>query len=595
MSRYFSSIKRYSWVILACVLLTSLIGYFVTRATPQVYQATSVLFVDSGAPGTTYQGGPTASDNITRALGYSAEILTLSTMQNVINADPQLKAHYKASDLLIDVVPTTSTTAPTITLLATAQKPAYDVLMANDVATTFANMIQTAAQQQLDSQRKNLEAQLTTYQQQETSLEGKLAATPNTDPHYAVYNVQLQDAIHSEQTVQGQLLLLPPTASLKGDVNVVQLATPSSVVASTKNIIILAATAGIGLLLGILIMFLLIFLDNRVNTEDQVTGKLGMAYLGSLSANKSIQDNGVVGSPQTLQEAADICANLHLTNTVGGQWQAPQGAVLLVTSNQAAEGRTTLATAIASTMAQSGKNVVIIDGNLRQPSTHLVFNLNSNVGLSNILRGTGREPIDDAMQRTKFPNLWLLAGGSAINNPVALLEQRFPYVLSQLRSKVDVVVIDGPPLLSGAEANVLAAQVDGVALVVDTKVDKVPLLMRAKQMLTTLTHTPVGIVMNRVPQRKHNQYYAAATPMPTVNINNGQLALPAYNRNGSEADGRQPSTFMIGGPNFIPSSPNRLSSLPSISTTPGRTTVSPLYSENNNSDRTQKPHSPSAQ
>jgi len=559
---------------------------------PQVYQVSSVLFVQSGAPGTTYPGGPTASDNITKALGYSAEILTLSTMQNVINADPKLKAHFTPADLLIDVVPTTSTTAPTITILATAKKSEDAVLIANDVATTFANMVQSNAQQQLDSQRKNLESQLTTYQQQETALETKIAATPNTDPHYAVYNVQLQDVIHSEQTVQGQLILLPPTASLKGDVNVVQLATPSAVQPSTKNIIIIAATAGIGLLLGILIMFLLIFLDNRLHTEDQVTGKLGIAYLGSITNNKQIQEGGVTSSPTTLQEAADICANLRLTNTMGGLWQAPQGAVLLVTSNQAAEGRTTLAIAIANTLAQSGNNVALIDGNLRQPSTHLAFKLAANFGLSDLLRGTGREPIDDAMQRTKYPNLWLLSGGTAITNPVTLLEQRFPFILSQLRSKVDVIVIDGPPLLDGAEANVLASQSDGVALVVDTRVDKVPLLMRAKEMLTTLTHTPVGVVMNRVPSRKRNRYYAAAKPN-IVAID--RQAMHPYNGNGvSGVDNKQGSSIMIAGQGIVPSSPNRPLALPSISSTPGRTSVSPLYAENN-SDRTQRPHSPTAQ
>ena len=165
--RHFSSIKRYGWVVLVCLLLTTITGYLVTRKLPQVYQVSSVLIVQSGAPGTTYQGGPTASDNMTRALSYSAQILTRSTMQNVINADPKLKAHnFTADDLLIDVVPSTATTAPTITILASANSPSDAILIANDVATTFANMVQANAQQQLDTQRKNLQTQLTGYQQQ---------------------------------------------------------------------------------------------------------------------------------------------------------------------------------------------------------------------------------------------------------------------------------------------------------------------------------------------------------------------------------------------------------------------------------------------
>jgi len=594
LNRYFPSIKRYSWVILVCVLLATLIGFVITRVIPPAYQVSSVLLVQSGAPGTTYTGGPTASDNLTKALTYSAQILTRSTMQYIVTTDPRLtQRKYSPNDLLLDVVPTPSTTAPTISILVTAKTSSDAVMIANDVANGFASLIQANAQQQLDTQRKNLQGQLTTYQQQEKTLYGQLSSTPNTDPHYNVYQAQLQDATNSAHGIQAQLLVLPPTASLKGDVAVVQSATPDDVQPGAKALLILAVTAGVGLLLGLLIMFLLIFLDNRLTSEDQVKGKLDLAYLGGISNDKAIQTSGAANSPTTMQEVADICANLRLTGIMPGQWRAPQGAALLVTSNQAAEGKTTIATAIATVLAQSGNNVAVVDGNLRQPSTHLAFGMGTNFGLSELLRGTGRESVDDAVQRTKVPNVWLLTAGTVIANPATLLEQRFPFILAQLRKKVDVVVIDGPALFNGAEASVLASQVDGVALVVDTRVDKVPLLLRSKELLTSLSRTPAGVIMNRLSARRRNRYYAVASPR--IANPESRVSVQPYNgySNGSENGNGQSPSIMIPGPAFVPAAPSRSPlSLPGI--VPSRPPMTPLPAPDG-SDVAQKPQSPSAQ
>lgn len=91
-----------------------------------------------------------------------------------------------------------------------------------------------------------------------------------------------------------------------------------------------------------------------------------------------------------------------------------------------------------------------------------------------------------------------------------LMEQRLPDILKQLRTKVDVVVIDGPALLSGADASVLARMADGVALVIDARHEKLPLLLRTKELLNSLTRTPAGIIMNRVARSKRNNYYASS-------------------------------------------------------------------------------------
>jgi capsular exopolysaccharide synthesis family protein len=260
-------------------------------------------------------------------------------------------------------------------------------------------------------------------------------------------------------------------------------------------------------------MLLVIFLDKRLRNEEQVKEKLGLAYLGGISSNGDLKSSPIRPSGSVAHELGDVLANLRLTRVVEGPWQAPNGATFLITSPQSAEGKSTLAVGLAAIAARSGQAVVVVDGNLNKPSTHLTLGMNPvGVGLAGLLRGTGREAVDDAVVRSNVPGLWLVPVGAPVEGSALLLEQKMPAVLAELRKKADLVIIDGPPLLSGADASVLATMVDGVALVVDARHDKLPLLKRAKEVLSTLTTTPVGIVLNRKPGQRKNRYFATAVP-----------------------------------------------------------------------------------
>jgi len=121
-----------------------------------------------------------------------------------------------------------------------------------------------------------------------------------------------------------------------------------------------------------------------------------------------------------------------------------------------------------------------------------------------------------------------------MDNPVLLYEQKMNTILTQLRAKVDVVIIDGPALLSGAEANILAAMVDGVAVIVDAQHNKLPLLNRATEVLNSLTHTPAGVILNCLPRQKQNSYYASTYSSGTTAQEN--IWIPVHTVNGNNAN-----------------------------------------------------------
>jgi len=472
------------------------------------------MYVVADAPTNTFNPTLSANDSVGLATNYASQIISRSVMEYVYQSDAQIAQHgYGPEDLLADVITTPSTTASKILITASAVNANDAVLMANDVAKGFQTYIKTQNQQQLNTLRSNLQSQMATVEKQKSATEGAITAlATTTDPHYSVYNAELNDQIHTIDTIQTQLLTLPANAS--SNIVTIQFATTKDAVPAVKSNLILAITAGLGLLIGTLIMLLVIYMDKRLQGGEQVREKLGIAYLGGISRNKKFADNPARVQGVVARQIGDIGANLRLTGVLPDQRQTTQGAILLITSAQSTEGKTTITHALAATMARGGSTVVVIDGNLRQPTTHLAFGMKTaGPGLSGLLKATDRDVVDaySIVQRSHLPNVWLLAAGMPIDDPVLLLGRKMPEILAQLRKKVDVVIIDGPAILSGAEASVFASMVDGVAWVVDANHNKLSLLLRSKEILNSLTHTPAGIIMNGLAHRGENSYYASAS------------------------------------------------------------------------------------
>jgi capsular exopolysaccharide synthesis family protein len=312
-----------------------------------------------------------------------------------------------------------------------------------------------------------------------------------------------------------------------------------------------------------LIMLLVIYTDKRLQSGEQVREKLGVAYLGSISRSNEFANNPALTQGVVARQIGDIGANLQLTGVLPDKRQTTQGgAILLITSAQSTEGKTTIAQALAATMARGGSTVVVIDGNLRQPATHLAFGMKTaGPGLSSLLKATDRGVIDAnaVVQRSHVSGVWFLAAGIPMDDPVILLSRKMPEILEQLRKKVDVVIIDGPAILCGAEASVLASMADGVAWVVDARHNKLSLLLSAKEILNSLTHTPAGIIMNGLTHRGQNSYYVSAYSKDTTAQDWMSIAVNTANGNDlGNAQSQEPIVTLSKGP--LMASINRRSS-----------------------------------
>lgn len=138
--------------------------------------------------------------------------------------------------------------------------------------------------------------------------------------------------------------------------------------------------------------------------------------------------------------------------------------VVMFTSAEMSDGKTTVSTNVAVTWAQAGKKVLYVDADLRRPTAHSTFDLLNTRGLTTILASDAQPK--DTVQETFVPNLEVLTSGPVPPNPAELLSShRMVALVEWMRNNYDIVVLDVPPVMAVTDAQVLVPLVDGTVLV----------------------------------------------------------------------------------------------------------------------------------
>ena len=181
---------------------------------------------------------------------------------------------------------------------------------------------------------------------------------------------------------------------------------------------------------------------------------------------------------------------------------------ILVTSAGPREGKTTASVSLAAVMAQSGSPVVLIDGDMRKPRLHKIFGLDGALGLSSVLMGEAS--LDEVIQATRVPDLFLIPCGSVPENPAELLQSdRFRELISELTERFGMVVFDSPPVVPVTDAAIIGAAVDGVVLVARSGSTRREMIARAVDLLRGVNANLLGVVLNAidVEGRRRGGYY----------------------------------------------------------------------------------------
>ena len=287
--------------------------------------------------------------------------------------------------------------------------------------------------------------------------------------------------------------------------------------------IVLAAL--FALIVGIALARYLDYMDDSVRTSDDVENFLRLPALtviptvGNsarrrlLSAMPGSKRNGHQGGPELLLNGSQRSAlaesyrqlrTLVLLSSAGG---APK--TLLVTSSQPGEGKTTTVVNTAMILAQTGAKVIIVDGDMRRPRLHSIFDVDNDRGLSGILASKMSEAeMLNCVQQHEESSLYLLPSGRLPPNPAELLgSDQIRSLMSVLENTFTHIVIDSPPVASFTDGVLLSSVADGVLLVVHGGAASRHIVRRSKQLLSDVGAKIFGVVLNNVTVSKHDYYY----------------------------------------------------------------------------------------
>lgn len=179
---------------------------------------------------------------------------------------------------------------------------------------------------------------------------------------------------------------------------------------------------------------------------------------------------------------------------------------LVVTSASTGEGKTTTAANFGVVAAQGGSRVCVVDADLRRPALHRVFGLQNTRGLTTALLED--VPFAKFSQQTRTPNLSVLTSGPLAPNPAELVgSKRMRELIEAGTSDFDLLIFDTPPVISVSDGVALAAQCDGVILVV--KVGGVPqaVIRRATEQIEAVKGHILGVLLNAVNLKRDSYYY----------------------------------------------------------------------------------------
>jgi len=192
----------------------------------------------------------------------------------------------------------------------------------------------------------------------------------------------------------------------------------------------------------------------------------------------------------------------------GGNGNRPK--VIVLTSSGPKEGKTTVASNLAIALAEISHRVLLIDGDLRRPRLHQVFNRDNDYGLSDLLRESPpveESPMTTLVQETSIPGLYLLPSGKANLSIATLLHlTRLREWLACFRQRFDAVVIDTPPMLQLPDARILGRLADAVVLVVRAGQISLDMVQSACQRFEDDRTLVLGTILNDWDPKKGTSY-----------------------------------------------------------------------------------------
>lgn len=295
------------------------------------------------------------------------------------------------------------------------------------------------------------------------------------------------------------------------NVRIVERAIPPKIPFSPRPIrdTVLGSMIGFVVFLGLFV--LLEFMDRTVRSMEDVERKAGLTPLGEfpmLTRKKKQDDLELLYNPERPLSIVEESVRAIRTNVMFMASQQTGLRKVLVTSPLPREGKTFMAINLAIGIAHAGRKTILVDTDMRRPRVHKVLrpNFDRSKGVSSVI--IGQNTLDEAMVKTKYPNLWVLPCGPIPPSPTELLQtEGFFRMMDELLERFDTVLFDSPPIAQVADGAVLASYMDGVILVSSCGSTNYSSLRGAGRKIESVGGRVLGCILNKFSPKGRRGYY----------------------------------------------------------------------------------------
>ncbi len=299
---------------------------------------------------------------------------------------------------------------------------------------------------------------------------------------------------------------LEETRLKKSGVNreVYQIGQASAPSLATKGKLNLWAILGLSIAFGIGLCVVVDKLDRSIRFPLEIEKKLGIPVLGIIpelaqGANKITIDS----DSKIIEPYRNLRTNINYSSIR----KTSDCQTLIITSALQGEGKTTKAVNLAICFSLDGKKVLLVDADMRRSSIHGILNCEKGPGLSEYL--TGQNDLDDVMQKTSYPGLFLTSSGERMPNPAEILgSEGLLKFISDAKKHFDVILFDSPAIFPVSDALVLAPLMDAVLVVFRSNYTPMKAGEEVLKKLRRLNAHIVGGVLNDVDAGKGKYYYS---------------------------------------------------------------------------------------
>jgi capsular exopolysaccharide synthesis family protein len=499
-------LRTWMWLLVASVLLAASAAFLVSGAMPKIYEARNTLIVG--------QSLTAANPDINQLLAsqrlsqtYASVVTTRPLAQQVI---AKLGLQVSADDLLKEVRADAPTDSALIYITVSDTDPGKAAEIANAVADELMAESPAIQGKQADLQKAvqdnlaSTQAEMEQTQSQIDQLSGIPIRTDAQDQQLQALETRL---VSLRSTYSTLLQYLGTNSS--NLLTIIEPAVAPAAPSSPRTLLNVVLAAVLGLLAAVGIAFLAEYLDDTVTSADDVQEVAGLPTLGVIPVMSGDSKRSEIYRLQTLLSPRSPVAEAYRTLRTNIEFASVDDPLrtVLVTSALPKEGKTTTAGNLAVVFAQAGRQVLLVDCDLRKPSLHQLFNVPNHTGLTTLFRDEAAT-VSSVAQETEIVRLRIVTTGALPPNPAELLgSRRWHAILERFKNDADLVVIDSPPLQAVTDAAVLAAVVDGTVLVIHARHTRRGAVRHGREALARSGGNVLGVAMNKLKERQYDQYY----------------------------------------------------------------------------------------